>query len=1497
MKRKLFPSLLVLVAMVLVMLPAPLAAQDAGNADHPRAPRPDDAGLSVPENLQPEWSGTWQYGPDTSFQFTRFDGGYYPADGLVYFMGGRLLDGTTDGSVWSFAPADYVYADMGVDLVTPISNYTMNLLQDGAGEWGFYVFCGRTAAGDQSLSVQVYYPATNTAVQLDPADNYPGAVTCSSGVNAVYNNHVWLAGGFSGTANTAETWVFDPTAPVGSKWTQVASASLSIARAYIMGAVVDGKIYAIGGNYWDGSALINVVTVEVLDPNAPTPVWDDAAAADLPEVCSSSRAYGFDGDSPYTDPDGTPMAGRIVSGCGVWSDENEHVYVYDAAFNYWEPFPYINTDRRDEAGEFIPEAGGMEEFGMPALWMWGGRKDSDANVLVTSEYYDLVAGAAECDVLLVDDDWDFTADYPDSQGGRPFYTTALDALGITYDVWDTVSMGTPTFADMGPYQAVIWFTGYDWQTPVTAEEEAELILYLDNGGNVLMSNQEQNYAFGLTPLLTDYFWVDSITDDVTLLGTGGNPADPLYAALGPYAMDRPDEFGIYWPVDPQYVGPYDDEVYVKAGGFEPMLYTTDGAPNGTRFEGSGFRTVYLAYPVEWLTDVGARADVLGTALGWFCEAGPGEDFDLIPPGQTGSGVPGAAVDYTLTLLNNMGMDETFDLTYSSGWAISGPATVGPIPDGASQDFTVTVTVPPDAGCWDVDMAQVTAAAQSDPGLTDTAYIETTADPPGVGALQGHVYDLNTGDGLPEAYVWIGLGAYSGSTWTDGSGYYQIGDVPACTMEGQYTAYGYYQEWPVWVPIAAGAPTVYDISLTASNPVWSPPGGMSVTLPPGSTTTENLTIENVGSADLTFHLSEVPGDAGYPLADTIKPVVPHGVDPQVYADLAASPDGSTTFVVYMAEQADLSAAFAIKDRAARGRYVLDTLRATADRTQARLRASWDEFGGKYQSHYIINALVMEGNATVVNGIAALPEVGYIGPNTAVEAPSPVEMGESIDGVDAIVWNILQVNADDVWSTFGATGQGITVASIDTGVMYNHPALVSQYRGNLGGGTFDHNYNWWDPYGFSPTEPYDYHSHGSHTMGTMLGDDGGDNQIGMAPGATWFTCEGFDPTTGFGYTTELMTCGEFILAPWDLSGANPDPDLRADVVNNSWGGGQAQWWYNQIIYAWRAAGIFPAWSIGNDGPSCGTAGDPGDMANAIAAGATDSSDTIASFSSRGPALRSGITKPNIAAPGVNTISAYNNGAYGLMSGTSMASPHVAGEVALIWAAVPELRGDVQLTEWVIGQSALHITDAQCGDPGPPNNVYGWGRIDAFAAVTMADTGNWDIPWLSIDPEGGTVEPGGSTDVALTFNSTGLAPGTYSALLKVEFNDPYVTEVFYPVELTVQQGGEIELHINRTKLFRHPSAPWWLKLTAQLQVYDQNGAPVAGALMEGEWTLPDGSPVPGLPVWPETDILGRNKFHLQADPVPGVYQFCVTSITAAGYWWDPGDPLACMNIELTP
>lgn len=192
---------------------------------------------------------------------------------------------------------------------------------------------------------------------------------------------------------------------------------------------------------------------------------------------------------------------------------------------------------------------------------------------------------------------------------------------------------------------------------------------------------------------------------------------------------------------------------------------------------------------------------------------------------------------------------------------------------------------------------------------------------------------------------------------------------------------------------------------------------------------------------------------------------------------------------------------------------------------------------------------------------------------------------------------------------------------------------------------------------------------------------------------------------------------MLAPTDLSGNNPDPSLRPHVVNNSWGGGVGDPFYAAIVDAWRAAGIFPVFSIGNSGPSCGSANSPGDDPDSFAVGATDIFDEIAFFSSRGPSAFGGL-KPNVAGPGVDVRSSVPGGGYAEFSGTSMAAPHVTGLVALLWSGNPDLRREIDATAAILESTASDRLDFSCGGDGDgdPNNVFGEGIIDALTACQL-------------------------------------------------------------------------------------------------------------------------------------------------------------------------------------
>jgi subtilisin family serine protease len=436
-----------------------------------------------------------------------------------------------------------------------------------------------------------------------------------------------------------------------------------------------------------------------------------------------------------------------------------------------------------------------------------------------------------------------------------------------------------------------------------------------------------------------------------------------------------------------------------------------------------------------------------------------------------------------------------------------------------------------------------------------------------------------------------------------------------------------------------------------------------------------------------------------------------VDGEVYAALAGGE--TAAFLVYMDETADLSGAGTLASKPARTSHVYQELTGLAVESQADLRASLDARGVSYTPFWIANALLVEGDRALLDELAARSDVASIEPDRSYPLIEPVAGFTPAAAINAIEWGISNIRADQVWSQFGATGEGIVVANIDTGVQFDHPALAGQYRGTATGG---HDYNWFDPTGMCGGVPCDNSGHGTHTMGTMVGDDGAGNQIGVAPGAQWIAAKGCESNSCSG--SSLLAAGQWMVAPTDGNGANPDPAMAPDVVNNSWGGGNGDPWYEATVQAWVAAGVFPMFAAGNAGPACGSVNSPGDNLSAYAVGAHDINNAIASFSGRGPsAAGAGLVKPNLSAPGSGVRSALPGNGYGLASGTSMATPHAAGAVALLWSAQPALRGDVDGTRTVLDQSAVDTSASQCGGTTTSNFVFGEGRLDALAAVTLA------------------------------------------------------------------------------------------------------------------------------------------------------------------------------------
>lgn len=361
-----------------------------------------------------------------------------------------------------------------------------------------------------------------------------------------------------------------------------------------------------------------------------------------------------------------------------------------------------------------------------------------------------------------------------------------------------------------------------------------------------------------------------------------------------------------------------------------------------------------------------------------------------------------------------------------------------------------------------------------------------------------------------------------------------------------------------------------------------------------------------------------------------------------------------FIVELAGRADLAPAPAIAGFAERGQFVLDALRGTAARAQRAALALAAHRGAEAESFWLRNQLAVTGDWQLAEDLAELPGVLRVRTERHYPLVEPVNRTAVAEVATAAPeWGVSQIGADQVWE-LGVAGAGVLVATIDTGVDFTHPALIDSYQGNLGGGEFVHDYHWWDPTGTCGPVPCDNVDHGTHVTGTIAGGDGlgpFTPDVGVAPGVRWIAAKGCETINCS--ETSLLSAGQFVLAPTDLQGENPDPSRRPQIVNNSWGGEPDDPMYLDTVRAWRAAGIIPVFASGNPGSTCGAGAAPGNFPESFSVGATDRQDRIAGFSGRGPSPF-GKANPDVTAPGVDVTSSVPRGGYAAFDGTSMAAP---------------------------------------------------------------------------------------------------------------------------------------------------------------------------------------------------------------------------------------------------
>jgi len=364
----------------------------------------------------------------------------------------------------------------------------------------------------------------------------------------------------------------------------------------------------------------------------------------------------------------------------------------------------------------------------------------------------------------------------------------------------------------------------------------------------------------------------------------------------------------------------------------------------------------------------------------------------------------------------------------------------------------------------------------------------------------------------------------------------------------------------------------------------------------------------------------------------------------------------------------------------------------------------EFGGeKIKDLGLVNAKAVRLTSKAEKALARHPNVLRIDDDVMVEAlikggisaksakPTPIQPAQ------VLPWGVDRIDAELVWSL--NTADPIKVGIIDTGISNTHPDLLDNIKGGVN--TINSRKSWNDDNG-----------HGSHVAGIVAGLDNTIGVIGVGPAADLYAIKVLD-RNGSGYLSDVIEGIQWAIAN------------NMHVVNMSLGTTSNITSFHDAVTVAKNAGIVVVAAAGNSGSSAdgsSTVIYPAAYPETIAVSATDSTDTIASWSSRGPEV-------DLAAPGVDIYSTYKGTGYATLSGTSMAAPHVTGSAALVLNTPTDTAVDPD----PLSGACIAVYDVNCNGKWDPDEVqtklqatakdlgatgfdtlYGWGLVNAYAAT---------------------------------------------------------------------------------------------------------------------------------------------------------------------------------------